>query len=100
MGYFPPISLLGRLATGRLIIPGYDQALVAPLLLTTIVGLTGTITAFNHELLPIDPIYVVPIALTLTWWITVGMGPSLEVWRLTGNHRIAPAPVKKAILTQ
>jgi len=29
--YWPPISLLGRLATGRLIIPGYDKVFIAPI---------------------------------------------------------------------
>ena len=31
-GYLPPISLTGRLATGRWLNPGYDQIFVAPLL--------------------------------------------------------------------
>ena len=30
IGYAPPINIWGRIATGRLIIPGYDHVIVAP----------------------------------------------------------------------
>ncbi len=80
----PPISFLGRLATGRWIIPGYDRILVAPLLAL----------AFGVALVPIcfqvglDSLLAYPMAIGTFLFICLGMGPSLETWRLTGNHRI------------
>ncbi len=85
-GYWPPISLFGRLVQGRWIIPGYDQVFVAPLL-----ALVVAVAAWFVPLWTGVPRLIVnPIALTVTWWILFGMGPSLQTWRLTGNHRITP----------
>ena len=56
----PPISLRGRIATGRWVIPGYDYVLLAPLctLLTALVGLVLAISAglgiLHHLLSPRD----------------------------------------------
>jgi hypothetical protein len=84
--YMPPISLVGRLAHGRWIIPNYDQAWVAPILVV-VVGLAAMFVA-GKSIAP--AVVVMPVAFTLVWWILFGMGPSLQSWRLTGNHRIAP----------
>lgn len=83
-GYLPPLSLMGRIANGRWIIPGYDQVFVAPLL-AILVGLAAWIVPFATGF---DPLVTTPIAFDLTLWILLGMGPSLQAWRLTGSHRI------------
>ena len=85
-GYLPPISLAGRLLTGRWIIRGYDQVFAAPLLATFMaVSLT-----FVGWFLRVDPTISGPIVVAVILMIAIGMGPSLREWRLTGNHRIIP----------
>lgn len=84
-GYLPPISFLGRLATLRWIIPGYDRILVAPLLAL----LVGGALEVAGKLLGADPLYARPVNIAVILAICLGMGPTLKTWRLTGEHRIA-----------
>jgi hypothetical protein len=86
-GYAPPISVLGRLVTLRWIVPGYDQVFVAPVCVA-IVAYYGP-----HALMMmgVPVLYAVPLLLALALWMCLTMPPSLEQWRLTGNHRITPA---------
>jgi hypothetical protein len=86
-GYASPLSLWGRIATGHLIIPGYDQVFVAPLMAVAVAVAAWKLPGW----LGVPPLYVTPFALMLVWWIVYAMPPSLKQWRLTGNHRIAPA---------
>jgi len=83
--HWPPISLWGRIRTFRWIIPGYDQVLVAPL--CSLLVAAAFSAAYELQL---PPRIVVPTASSLVLLITLNMGPSLQSWRLTGNHRIAP----------
>ena len=85
-GTWPPISLAGRLATGRLIIPGYDRIFVAPLAML-IFGFAGPITLYMIH----APEVLIP-AVSVWGVVMLGMsiGPSLETWRLTGCYRIKP----------
>ncbi len=83
-GYLPPISLFGRLTTGRLIIPAYDQIFVAPLLA---IAVSSSLTTANLMLgLPL--LVVFPVGVAVVLFISLAVGPSLLRWRLTGNHRI------------
>jgi hypothetical protein len=68
-----PISLSGRWATGRLLIPGYDQIFLAPLLTLAVgyVGLPG-LTAIGLPLSVATSLAVLALAL-----VTLGMGPTL-----------------------
>jgi hypothetical protein len=83
----PPISLRGRIATGHLVIPGYDYVLVAPLCatLTAFVGFVAAILAGQAY-----SAIVCPLASAAALIVALNMGPSLKKWRLTGRHRIAP----------
>ncbi|MGI9455742.1 MAG: hypothetical protein ACR2NU_04225, partial [Aeoliella sp.] len=81
----PPISFLGRLATWRWIIPGYDVAFLAPLLAAAI-ALVGSFASV--WLLGEFAFVGLGVTLGLTATILLGMGPSLEEWRQTGHHRI------------
>jgi hypothetical protein len=83
-GYVSPLSLWGRLAHGRLIIPGYDQVYLAPLVAVLAFVAMATLPLWSG----IPGLIAIPIGLTMTWWTLFGMGPSLNAWRLTGNHRI------------
>jgi hypothetical protein len=86
MGYLPPLSLLGRLAHGRLIIPGYDHVFVAPLLVLLIGAGCGAMTWWTS--VPLIATWSISVVLII--WVLLGVGPTLEVWRLTGKHRVTP----------
>jgi hypothetical protein len=83
-GYLPPLSLLGRLSLGRLIIPGYDKVFIAPLLTVLMFVAATTLPLWSD----VTHLIAVSIGVTASWWILFGMGPSLDSWRFTGNHRI------------
>jgi hypothetical protein len=85
-GYFPPISLMGRLALGRLLIPGYDQVFVAPFLAALIGAAMVGVTSCSG----LQPLIFTSLGIALSVWILLGVGPGLDAWRLTGNHRIVP----------
>jgi hypothetical protein len=91
-GYAPPISLLGRILTGRLIIPGYDQVFLGPIcaMLTSIVAPLG----LHRCGLPLN--IAIPISASLTLMVLVLQGPSLPAWRLTGRHRLVPGMFYRA----
>ena len=83
-GYLPPISLFGRLFTGRLIIPDYDKVFWAPLC-----------TLFTGIFLPVIlnrigvPRYLcIEITIFAVLSLTLMLPPKLETWKLTGSHRI------------
>jgi hypothetical protein len=86
-GYAPPISLLGRLATFRWIIPGYDKVFLAPLFGAAIV-LAGPF-ALSEIGLPWE--FGVPLLVGLLITVALSMPPALDEWRLTGHHRVVPA---------
>ncbi len=86
-GYAPPISLGGRIATFRWIIPGYDRAFLAfllALLSFPAVVLVGTSLGMN-------PRQCNPVIAALVVFFTLSTPPTLRNWRLTGRHRLAAA---------
>ena len=82
----PPISLWGRLLTGRWIIPGYDQVLVGPLC----VALAGLVLPFTLERLGVPTRVWLPVNAALLILAHRGIGPSWPRWLLTGNYRLVP----------
>ncbi|HEX2474479.1 MAG TPA: hypothetical protein VHK01_07030, partial [Lacipirellulaceae bacterium] len=84
-GYAPPISFLGRIATGRLVIPGYDIVLLAPLV-TAVVAyvLPGILAAFGMH-----PSVAFPVSSSVVAWLALALPPARADWHLTGHHRIA-----------
>jgi hypothetical protein len=92
VGYPPPISLLGRIRTGRWIIPRYDQVFLAPLC-TALVGVLAT-DRFRPGNLG-DDIWM-PIGVAMGVMITLTTPPTLAQWRLTGEHRIIPTANQKS----
>jgi hypothetical protein len=88
-GHRAPISLWGRLKTGRWLISGYDQVFVAPLLAFWV-----QIPAFIGAFL-LEAWFVFPAVLAAAMLVILGMGPSLKEWQLTGNHRIVEGSQKQ-----
>jgi hypothetical protein len=86
-GCWPPISLFGRIATRRLIIPGYDIVLLGPLA-AAIVALVLPLTLI---LIGLPPVAAVPLATALTITLVIALPPKLETWNYTGHHRIPAA---------
>jgi hypothetical protein len=88
--YWPPINLRGRVTTGQIIIPGYDQVFIAPLLMIAIAYF------LPRFCLPYMPVSVVG-AITVAGVIGVGLnlGPTFRRWQLTGHHRIFAGLVRE-----
>jgi hypothetical protein len=84
-GYPPPISLLGRIATGRLIIPRYDVVFIAPLA-ASIVALLFERAATG---LGLAPLFAAPIACGLVTWLALALPPRRMDWIYTGGQRNA-----------
>lgn len=92
-----PISLRGRLATWRWIIPRYDQILVAPVLavLIQVLGLPCLL-----QLAHVDVAAAIALSVALTASVLLNMGPTLADWQLTGGHRIVPGFTNKCEFVQ
>jgi hypothetical protein len=111
---WPPISLAGRVATGRWLIPGYDRVLVAPLLAVAVFVFTvlalldvspkvasppRTAAGLGQVVVPAlyraasDPVLQASVAVGLVLLITLTVGPSRRRWLLTGTFRIRPGPI-------
>lgn len=88
----PPLSLAGRLATGRLIIPGYDRILLAPALT---LGLGGVFIFRLLERPGISPPGFAAEAALLVF-CALAPGPTLRRWQLTGQGRAVYGNVKTA----
>jgi hypothetical protein len=90
-----PINIFGRILTLRWIIPGYDKILVAPAL-AFVVGSAFQGLACKMFLPQFGGIAVnSPIGILVSaggvcayLLIMLNLGPGLEAWRMTGNHRI------------
>lgn len=95
-GYQAPISLAGRIFTGRWIIKGYDQVFVAPAL-SFWVGVTIPVALLMTGL---PPELAVPPGLAASLAIGLGLGPDLKTWRLTGHHRLTVPLGQKANVVQ
>jgi len=79
-----PISFWGRLRTVRWIIPGFDRVLVAPLAALALgYFLPRWLVAWAVPLPVVAMLSTFAIAM-----ITLGVGPSLSDWHLTGKHRL------------
>jgi hypothetical protein len=90
--YAPPMTVWGRIRTLRPIIPGYDQVLLAPICVL-LIGLL----AFDRFRPPgLDDLVFLPIAEAVATAVALTTGPSLERWRLTGQHRIRQPGAGKA----
>jgi len=81
---WPPLKLLGRLATGRLIVPKYDKVFVAPLLTV----LAGVFLPRGLLALGLEVPLVLGLSMACVLFLGLGLGPTLYDWQLTGAHRL------------
>ncbi len=88
-GHRSPISIFGRIATGRIIIPGFDKVFVVPICaLLTMCFLPSCL-----EMLGVSFFGAQSIALGFAVFMTLKIGPTCEEWDLTGDYRMAPPMV-------
>lgn len=81
--YRAPLTLFGRIVTGRLIIPGYDYVMLAPAMALPVAALLPIgLTAMS---VPWPVILSITAAVSLS--IVLIAPPSMPVWQLTGTHR-------------
>jgi hypothetical protein len=79
-----PINFWGRVATGRLIIPSYDVAIVGPLLALAAYGAgMSTIGLLGQPW----SLYCAPVGAGLATFFLLHTGPSQRRWELLGKHR-------------
>jgi hypothetical protein len=81
----PPISLLGRIFTGRLIIPRYDKIFVAPICIL----LAGIALPLGLLKMDYRGAWIFELSFFLIFFFAFSLPPSLREWRLTGAHRIS-----------
>lgn len=84
-GTAPPITLFGRLLTGRFVIPKYDRVFLVPLAALIVAWVfpgIGRSLGISHDVL-------VPICTTTVLLILLLGGPSLKRWRLTGGYAVS-----------
>jgi hypothetical protein len=84
-GCSPSFNIAGRLATGRLIIPGYDKILVPSGFAVLLAFLGAWIIKLSGDFHRI----VEAVLIIAIMAILLGAGPRLQTWRLTGMHRFA-----------
>jgi hypothetical protein len=90
-GHLPPVSLAGRVATGRFIIPSYDIVFAAPAL--AIIGWLALPIALIG--IGVWPFIAWPITTAVTTAILLGAPPRYETWHFTGHFRETVGSVDK-----
>jgi hypothetical protein len=85
-GVLAPFNILGRIVTGRLIVPGFDRIFLTPLAVI-LTGILGCIIIKRcGQWYPEAESCVI----TAIWYVVFGGGPTLKNWALTGQHRLRP----------
>lgn len=83
-GISNPLGIFTRLATGWLIIPGFDQIFVAPFAAVAVLLATWKLSKYFL----IEPV-TAGAAATVVALILLGMGPRLSRFRLTGTFNVS-----------
>ncbi len=85
----PPLSLLGRIRHGWLILPRFDVIWAAPIAIIAI-GYGGRWIGTS---LALAPTVCEPILLAACILVATLAGPSMTAWRLTGGQRLTQHPL-------
>lgn len=95
----PPLNWIGRLRRGRLVIPGYDRALVTPLLMLITLLPAAAIGLFEDHQHGLFGIPIVGITAAVITALFLCGGPSLSSWLLTAPGRLS-APAQTSTTTK
>ena len=91
-----PISIAGRIATGRLIVFGYDRMVVVPAM-----AIAAALLSYRFlSWLGVGLSMKLPVVVFLGIFVNTFFGPTLANWRLTGMHRIRRPILQKAEYTE
>jgi hypothetical protein len=91
----PPINVWGRLATGRLLIPGYDRFLIAPLAAFAFaIGLPFVLLKLGCP-----AIVACPASIALATTVYLLAPPRYAEWQLTAPGRLGIGAVKLAAMS-
>jgi hypothetical protein len=85
-GVAPPFSFYSRILYARLIVPGFDQIFLTPLITIAVAVIGGTVAAHSGSWYPAAH----AIFLALICFILFAGGPTMRNWVLTGEHRFRP----------
>jgi hypothetical protein len=85
-GTTAPFNIWGRIATGRIIVPGFDRVFLTPLA-TVGVGILSVILVKRSGAWYPE---AEAIAIAVIWYVLLGGGPTLRNWVLTGQLRLRP----------
>lgn len=83
VGIAPPFSIFGRIASGQILIPRFDQVFVTPLAVV-LLAIAGTIIIRRFGLT--SPVAISCLAAAVAFVLLSG-GPTLRRWTLSGQHR-------------
>jgi hypothetical protein len=78
-----PFNIWGRIASGRLIVPGFDKVLLTPLAVT-LISIAGAIIVHHSGAWYSE---VESVVIALCWFVLLNGGPSRKNWVLTGYVR-------------
>jgi hypothetical protein len=94
-GRRPPFTLRGRLVSGRLLVPGFDQVFLTPLavVLLSVAGAVLILHSGPWRLLAEAGI------VALLWFVLLDGGPTFRHWHLTGQHRARPPKLASGKVT-
>jgi hypothetical protein len=84
-GHLPPAGIRARIRTRRLIIPGYDQVLLVPL----IGAVAGVALLLAANYLWGLPSWSAGLIIGAALFYNLTARPSFAEWHLTGHHRLA-----------
>jgi hypothetical protein len=82
-GVVPCFNLWGRLASGRIIVPGFDQVFVTPLIVIFLATAGGVLVRHAGAWAPA----ITALVMGLLWFALLSGGPTMRAWVLTGQHR-------------
>jgi hypothetical protein len=82
-GLGPSFNVWGRLVSGRIIVPGFDQVVVTPLVVLALAIAGGVAIRHSGAWYPVASACVVG----LLWFTLLDGGPTMRKWILTGQHR-------------
>lgn len=91
--FFPPISLLGRIFTFRLIIPRYDKVFL-PLFVILAVSILGP---WVLDLIQVPAPLTFELILPINVFLTLMLPPSIMKWKYTGPYRLLRMRNKPAL---
>ena len=89
-GALPPLSLMGRIFTGKILLPNFDYVFLAPI----IVVFLPIALAFAGSWADVQPGVVAAVSVGASMAVALLAGPSLRKWQLTGEFRVNPRAMR------